>query len=715
MNLSFGQSPWLLVLLLLVAVGASWWTYQTTIPEIRPLLRWFLGGLRAVALAIILFLLFEPVLERTTTENQEPTVAILVDDSESMALSDSLAGANGQQLNEQLQRLNASLKGLKPRFFAFGSSLRSLDSLESVSYSQGRTDISGALEALTSQLQNESLKAILLLSDGLYNTGTNPLHSAERSPVPIFTIAHGDSSAQRDVRIVQVISNELTFANTIVPVLVRIRNDGYPSQNLNVRLFSGAQTLSQKVVPLPASGTEVEVELSFEAVKVGRNNLTVSVSSFQDEVTNRNNAQSLSILVLDQKKNILVLGGAPSPDVSAFARALKQDETAQVELRTQAPNGSFYEGDLPSDLSELDLIVSIGFPGRATSPATSASIASVVSGGVPLLFVLDRGTDLNAVQRDFNTLLPASLKTPRQSFITGSMALAPLADSHAIFDTGERSDNATWNRLPPLTLTESRWESIASSTVLATSVIRGVALGDPLFVVARVGQTKSAAFLAHGFWQWTNVPEDLEPESATFKAVLENTIQWLYATDDNRLVRVEPSEQEYAEGEIVVLKGEVYDETLRPVSDAALSVQMTSPDGQVFPYEMSSVGNGRYSLDVGSLPAGSYEYTATAARNELILGEDTGFFSIGTRTLEFRNTKADFALMAQIAARSGGAVIAPEDVTNVLNQLESIVDLSSTSRLVNAQSRLWQKVPFLFLIMVLLTAEWFFRKRFGMV
>ena len=130
---------------------------------------------------------------------------------------------------------------------------------------------------------------------------------------------------------------------------------------------------------------------------------------------------------------------------------------------------------------------------------------------------------------------------------------------------------------------------------------------------------------------------------------------------------------------------------------------------------MSSVGNGRYSLDVGSLPAGSYEYTATAARNELILGEDTGFFSIGTRTLEFRNTKAYFALMAQIAARSGGAVIAPEDVTNVLNQLESIVDLSSTSRLVNAQSRLWQKVPFLFLIMVLLTAEWFFRKRFGMV
>jgi hypothetical protein len=703
------------MLLLFVAIAASWWTYRTTVPEIKPLLRLFLGTLRAVSLGLILFLLFEPILQRSVSKDVRPVVAVLIDGSQSMALSDSLLGDSSPQLPDKVRSLQRSLAGLDVRYYSFGSQIQSLDSLQSLQIVEGRTDIASALQSVSEQLSDVPLSSVILVSDGLYNSGTNPIHVAERYEVPIFTVAHGDSTTRKDVRIVQVISNELTYAGSSVPVLVRIRNDGYSSGQLAVRLSDASGVLDQISLPLPAPGTESEVELTYDAATAGRTSLTIGINRFVDEATFRNNTSSLSILVIDQKKKILLLAGAPSPDVSNLVRLISSDETAEITTLIQAPNGSFYSGELPQDFSETDLIVSIGFPGKATPPALSVSVANAVKDGTPLFFILDRQTDLLAVQRDFNDLLPVTLESIRNGFLEGSFFETTSAASHSIFDTGVRSDNARWGRLPPILLNESRWEASPSATVLTSSQIRGIAIGDPVFAVGRSGRTKSAAFLAHGLWKWTNAPEDLEDESAAFNGVLKNTIQWLYASDDNRLVRVQPSETEYGEGESIVLRGEVYDETLRPLSDASLSIQLTDPEGQQFPYEMTSLGNGRYVLDLGSLPAGSYKYLGLAMRNDGEIGTDEGQFSVGTRSLEFRNTKADFALMLQISSRSGGMAVAGTDLETLPVLIRNLPGFQSVSFSTVTQVRLWQKLPFLFMVMVFLTLEWFFRKRFGMV
>lgn len=710
MNLSFGHSPWLFILLLLLAVGISWWTYRTTVPEIRPLLRLFLGSLRTISLGLILFLIFEPILQNVTDEQVDPVVAVLVDASESMALADSLQGESGSSLSAKLLSLEKSLSGLDVRYYSFGNDIQKLDSLRIRKPSDGRTDISSALLRLSEDMADIPLRSVILVSDGLYNSGRNPLRVAESFPVPIFTIAHGDSTTRRDVRIVQVISNELTFAGTTVPVLVRIRNDGYGSGQLRVQLQDGSGIVDQVTLPLPASGTESEVEMSYLAASPGRANLTIGINRFEEEATFRNNSSTVSIVVLDQKKKVLLLAGAPSPDVSNLARLIEQDETTEITTLIQAPNGTFYDGKLPDDFSDINLIISVGFPGKATPPVVSAAVANAVRSGSSFLFVLDKDTDLASLQRDFNSLLPAALKSIRNGFLEGSFVETTAAASHAIFDTGSRSDNSRWSRLPPILINDSRWEAAPSSTVLTTSQIRGIPIGDPVFVVGRVGKSKSAALLGHGFWKWTNVPEDLEEESNTFKGILTNTIQWLYAADDNRLVRVTPSEPEYGEGESVVLRGEVYDETLRPISDAAVSVELTDPDGQQFPFEMTLVGSGRYTLDVGSLPAGFYTYAAVARRNDGQIGSDEGQFSIGKRTLEFRNTKADFGLLSQISARSGGARIADSDMSSIPQLLQNLPEFRSVTFSSFSQLRLWQKWPFLLLILVVLTVEWFFRK-----
>lgn len=715
MDLSFGYSPWLLILSAVMAAAVAFWSYRTTIPFLEVPRRSALGILRFLAFFLIIFLLFEPIFQRMLNRTVDPVVGVLVDQSESMAMADSLLGTTGPGTNDLLASLEAATSGMDVRYFGFGSTLSAIDDLDSVIFSLDRTNVSAALDEAAAQLSDQPLAALVLASDGLYNTGTNPLHLAERFPVPIHTVALGDSSARKDVRIEGVITNELTYAGLEVPVLVRVRNDGYASGPLQVTLLENGTVLATASTTLPPSGAETSVEVIFESGEAGRRDLSVVVTRYEDEATYRNNESRFDVRVLDQKKSILLLAGGPSPDVAALTRLLDKDDTATVTVRTQKSDGSWHEGDFPSDFEDIDLVVAVGFPGAATLPVDARSLADAVGTGTPLFYIHDRSSSSTRLLESIGSLLPVQLGTQRSTFIGGTIQQSPAAASHAVFDIDDRRDGSRWRRLPPLSLSESQWEAAAGATVLATSEIRGIALPDPVLAVMRRGQVKTAAMTAHGFWRWNLVPEDLEQDALRFEQLMANLIQWLYAADDDRLVRVEPTETAFAEGDPIVLRGEVYDETLRPISDAALSIQLTSPEGQVFPYEMSPRGNGRYALDIGSLPAGSYDYEASASRDEQVLGTDAGTFSIGRRTLEYRRTQADFDLLRQISARSGGGMTLAGDPEGLESLIRNSVGFQPFTESSLEQVRLWQRYPFLILILLLLSVEWFFRKRWGMV
>ena len=159
----------------------------------------------------------------------------------------------------------------------------------------------------------------------------------------------------------------------------------------------------------------------------------------------------------------------------------------------------------------------------------------------------------------------------------------------------------------------------------------------------------------------------------------------------------------------------MYDESLNPVPDASVEIGFISPDGVEFPYLMHAIGSGRYTLDAGALPEGGYSWTATAHRGDESLGSDRGEFVVGSLTLEYREPGADATLMRQVAQRSGGVLLDQSRPESFVEGLSAYLEGASDTISQTTEEDLRKHPALLLLIIALLAAEWFFRKRNGMV
>ena len=94
-DLGLSANGWLLVLALLLGIGFSVFVYRYTNPPISKRLRYLLIALRSIALSLIIFIVFEPILSLTWFKTEAPIIGIIFDTSGSMGLTD--AGARARK------------------------------------------------------------------------------------------------------------------------------------------------------------------------------------------------------------------------------------------------------------------------------------------------------------------------------------------------------------------------------------------------------------------------------------------------------------------------------------------------------------------------------------------------------------------------------------------------------------------------------------------
>lgn len=720
MTFSLGYSPWLLALALLVAGGLSYWAYRRTVPSLAPAWRGLLGGLRFLSLALLLFLLLEPVVRHLNESTQPPLLAVLVDDSQSLRVvtgsGDSASAESARAaVAPILSSLNAEASGGTSRWFRFDRTMRSVPSsgLDSLAFSGDRTNISAALERLPAEVQSSNLKGVVLISDGQYNAGQTPLRLADRYPVPIHTVTVGDTTQQRDLLVSRVVTNDVGYTESEVPVRATIRAEQIDAGPVRAQLRSGDSLITETEVRLPGGTAEVPVEFSFRPQRPGLTQLSVRVSSVAGEATTRNNSRSTSLRVLDRRRQVLLLGAAPSPSYAAIRRTLDRDGDTQLTTRVPRRDGSFYGGPLPDTLSRYDVIVLAGFPSAPVSTQATQRVADALSADGPAgLFILDRQTNVAAWREHFGAILPAEPPSSPLQFRERAVALSEQARSHPIFETEAPLDRV--GDLPPLQVPTAAWMPSPDARVLATSRASTASEGAPLLVVrSRAGQ-RSALFLGTDTWRWATLPPSLAFADPFWPDLFSNLLRWTATQSPDQQVRIRPLALQFDGDEPVELTGQVYDENMSPLESATVDVTITDSTGRNYSYVMDSEGSGRYALNVGSLPEGTYDYQATARASNAVVGRDQGQFSVGALQVEYQSPKADPVLMRQIAARSGGRAYTPTTLSSFSSDLAQSTTFSAEIVTNPTENELWRRWPFLAVLLGLLAAEWALRKRLGL-
>ncbi|MBK6373988.1 MAG: hypothetical protein IPF67_12695 [Saprospiraceae bacterium] len=138
---------------------------------------------------------------------------------------------------------------------------------------------------------------------------------------------------------------------------------------------------------------------------------------------------------------------------------------------------------------------------------------------------------------------------------------------------------------------------------------------------------------------------------------------------------------------------------------------LTGIDKKEFKYALDRTEHG-YKLDIGQLNSGSYNYTARVKYQGKELTY-TGNFNVRVIGKEMFDLVADFGLMRQLSAQSGGLTLYENQLDQLVEKIkynEAIKPVISTNKKTDPLINL----KWIFgLLALLLAAEWFIRRYMG--
>ncbi len=748
-SLELAAGPlWLYAGILLGSVLLAVWSYRNTIPRTTRARRNLLIALRSLGLAALLLAIFQPLITSTTTTKVTPTMAIVMDNSQSMTLPEQgFAPANPSSGGSREVAMIESIKqgipadvlasSSRSRLFTVGDHTLPFPNrtpLDSIHPDRGATDLSSIFATIANERESANTEAIVLYTDGAFTAGENPVYPAQDLGVPVYVVGMGDSTEPRDVAVTELFTNEVATVGAAQPVDVTIHYGGTkPGEHVTVELFEEQKLLGDTTLELTQPTGDAAVSFQYKPATEGIKKLTTRVSSLSGEATLQNNLRITYVKVLKNKFHVVLFAGAPSPDVEFLRQFFSQNPSLDLKTYIQKEGAAFYEGTPALDsLEQVDLVVLVGFPVSTTSDQSIAVVRQLLTrANRSVFFMPSRTLDLNKLA-EFGDALPvrADPRSASGTELKASLTLTPAASADPVFRLPpEERNKIAWDGLAPLFKTESHFTALPESHTLATATVQGVPIGEPLVVTRTIGNARQVALTGYGLWQWKLTSFGREeayggksdtatsPVSA-MDVFLANSVRWLTTQQQNKRVRIEPDEKFYQAGQRITFLGQVYDESMNPIDHADLTVHVTSSQAGATALDLTleSIGNGRYSAAIPQgLPKGDYSYAGTATSDGQAIGKDDGRFNVGDFNIELAEPRMRSDILRALAAHTGGKFYTLATAPSLMQDILNNPRFAPREFVTKHDFELWNSWPLLALAILFLGTEWFIRKRLGML
>lgn len=692
MNIFLETSWWLLPLLVGVAIVLSYILYGKSKKSYPVPIFQLLFLLRTLSIAILLFLLLNPFISIKSQKILPPIIALVHDNSQSITMHSDSAyysteyASHIQKLKEDLERNKFTVHE-----FTFGDSLRIGSA---VSYTEQLTNISAALSALSAQYRNSNLGATILCTDGIFNSGENPLYNADyQSYIPIYTVALGNPNQTTDNSITAVKHNELVFTNSPFEVYMQVESYNFTHTPSYIKIFEGNSLVYQtSITPqLAEYATTIACKLTTRAI--GNVRYKVVIEPHSEELTHANNSYEFTVHSVDNTQKILLLYAAPHPDVAAIKRAVQSNKMYDIAVLPIH--------NAPKNLHEYACVVVHGLSGAA--PASIATIETIMQAKRPVFYI---STDAKSPS---SAILSKVVGLAIESQHLTNEAHAKAYRNNSVFSLSDEFVEFI-ESAPPLIVPYGNYVVNASSQVVLNQAISTVAIDAPLLLFNETDNIKQAAIIGDGLWRWRMYAYRKYKDFYLFDSFINKCINYIMLTHTKDMLHVS-LQSIYKEHETIECTAELFNKNYERVPNQNISLHIKNSKQEILEYTLRANADA-YSLHIGKLPPDSYTYKAsTIVDNQEYTAQ--GEFIVEPIQIELLHTRANHSLLAELSRNTGAAMVAKEDILSLADSIKQNSRIVPLSHTIKTQAPLHDYILLLIVLMCLLSAEWFLRKYHG--
>ncbi|MEQ1903862.1 MAG: glutamine amidotransferase [Pirellulaceae bacterium] len=721
--------------------------------------RALLALLRAIAIVLVFLTLVRPGCLTTVERRQSAVFYFALDHSRSMDLphrqeKEKRWAAVTNMIKDNLSAIERlSEQQVDMRFLLFDRQTRQLE-YESgtvglpTSATGAETDIGRALSDILGAVRDQRLLGVALASDGVQNAIDsdveliNVAKDLSNQGVPLYTIPFGiaaDVGQLADVAIANLPDHDTVFVKNRKVVRASLISRGFANQNIKVQLvISGKEMLEQVVdekVYTPRQNYEEQtVELSYVPQTAGSFRMSVRAVKLPNEQATLNNELTSFLTVYEGGLRIALISNIGWWEQSRLRRVLasrantENSQGIDVDYFPIEPGTHRKPVDMASVFTDptFDLFLIVDVDSRVFQDGNLQLLEQAVASGKGLMMC--GGTHSFGPGYYWRTplqeVLPIEMRQDeRQEFdrdvrkdfhIIGPITLQPESD-HPLVQLADNNDLlGSWKKLTPLP-SINRFIGIKPNA----EVLLKSAKNEPVLVAGKYGNGRVLAFAANSTWLWYNHLFKNE-----YKRFWQQIVLWLAFPDGSikDSVRIMMPQRRFQPSSPIGFSTEARTITGQPIPSATYNAVLVSPNGKTQPIviaESKGMPRGEIPPEAVTTP-GIYAVRVAAKDGTTEIGESEVEFAISDQDKEKANPAADPKLLARLAdetKESGGRLVEPEQLGDLLNQLAS--DPGEMKIEIPQRWQLGQSAVdgslFLLLFVATLSLEWVLRKKWGLV
>jgi uncharacterized membrane protein len=746
-----GSLPWWLVALVAL-VAAALLIQQLLALKQRLALGQsvFLTLLRAVVYAGLIFFLFGPsLIDKRVTKLRRP-LTVMIDSSQSMAFPASTKAAPGEPAGQSRfdlvrEKLSAGddplierlSRDYDLRLLRFGASAEPISpgSLAGLQPQDPGTRLIELLQSVARDSASQS--GIIVFTDGIANGERKGIEGMAPLSVPVFAVGVGEAEGFTDVRIAKLGAPDFAFRGREFKVDLTVQASGMKGKTVPLFFNRGKNLVTTRSVAIDADPFEQTITLSFTPRELGTQGFSVNIPVQAGEQISQNNHKEFKVDVQRDKVRVLTLSGSPAWNYRFLRMAMKQDPLIElvsfVFLRTPTDSVDVPESQLSlipfpiddiflEELKNFDLIVLDDFSHRAYfNPVYLERVRDFVrDGGGLAMFGGPRAFDAGGYSESaLREVLPVELdgKGNFQEHSAVRAALTGAGKAHPITRLlpDPKSNEEAWSKLPALTgINQVR---AVRGEMLLSAGAEGAAAGAPLLAVGRFGKGRTLALMSDDAWRWNFIAVGNKETPQHHLKLMRQAVRWLVQEPSFEQVQLRPIPTARP-GEKVAIKLKVLKDDFTPTREASVQLRVFSAEGE--PTLVSAAAeaeDGEYGGEYTPTKEGAYRVEADASLGGKALGKDRVSFSAAYSYGEADDGLPRLDLLKQIAESSKGEYFPINDWNEqALEKIAARLESIAPSEIVEQrQTRLWSNLWPFAIILLLLSIEWWMRRKWGLI